>query len=211
MKRKIKLGIIDYGLGNINSIKNVFLKNGVEDIVYSRKEAVLSQCDALFLPGVGAFEPAINSLKETGLIPFLEEEVLKKKKPIMAICLGMQLLFENSQEGGNFEGLGWIPGNVTRFKVEYGLRIPHMGWNEISIKNESFLFNDVPDDLNFYFVHSYHVNCPEDYILASCHYGEEFPCVIQRENIFGAQFHPEKSQLNGIRMIENFIKYCERS
>ena len=134
----------------------------------------------------------------------LEEQVLAKKKPFLGICVGMQLLAETGQENGNHQGLGWLAGNIIPFK-DTSLKIPHMGWNDITTPNPHPLFKDIPDATDFYFVHSYHLD-DDTHSIATCNYGVTFPCVIAKDNIMGTQFHPEKSQGAGLQLLENFLK-----
>lgn len=198
--------IIDYHMGNIRSVTKAFKKLNAPFVV-SNNPGDIKKASHVVLPGVGAFGDGMKNLENLNLIPLLEEQVLKKKKPFLGICIGMQLLASTGQEYGNHEGLGWIKGTVRRFKVdEKKYKIPHIGWNDITIRIAKPLFDDIPSGIDVYFVHSFHL-VPEDknVIAATCDYSEEFVAAIQQENIFGLQFHPEKSQANGIKIIENFI------
>ncbi len=200
--------IIDYGMGNVASVKNALSFLGVNSII-SNQAKDLEQATHLILPGVGAFGDGMDRLKEFNLAEMLEKEVLEKKKPFLGICLGMQLLAEEGEEGGLHRGLGWIKGKVRRFNIDQKkFRIPHVGWNDVSIKNSSVLFQNI-DPKIFYFVHSYFL-VPEDpeIVAATCKYGEEFTAAVQKDNIFGAQFHPEKSQKSGLALLKNFINYA---
>lgn len=206
----MKVVVIDYQVGNISSIINMLKKVGTETICSNKPEDICA-ADKLILPGVGAFDHGMKHLREAGLIPVLNEEVLEKKKPVLGICLGMQLLLNGSEEGKS-EGLGWIPGKCSRFNGYVNskpLRVPHMGWNVINVKrNNPLLDINETEETRFYFVHSYHAVCAnnED-IIAEAQYGDNFPAVIGRQNIFGAQFHPEKSHKFGMRFFKNFIEY----
>lgn len=197
--------VIDYNMGNIGSVKNALKHLGVEAVI-SNKKAEIEKATHLILPGVGAFDDGVKKLKELGLIEILKIEVLEKKKPFLGICLGMQLLAEEGEENGNHQGLGWIKGKVRRFQVsEEVLRLPHIGWNDVSPKEDSLLFRDTNPQI-FYFVHSYFLEPEEKEIIsASCEYGERFAAAIQKNNIFGVQFHPEKSQKSGLALLKNFI------
>lgn len=200
--------IIDYGLGNLASMLNMLKKVGAE-VRISADEAVLEKADKLILPGVGSFDAGVERLQDKGLIPILERRVLTDKIPILGVCLGMQLLTKRSDEG-QLPGLGWIDAETHRFKFQdenANLKIPHMGWNQISIKKENQLFFDLQDVNRFYFVHSYHVVCADaDNILAQTHYGFDFTSSIIKNNIMGVQFHPEKSHKFGMQLLKNFVE-----
>ena len=199
--------IIDYGMGNLFSVKNALEAIGVEAKI-SNEPDDLRRAEQIILPGAGAFPDGMKNLKNLGIIPVLEEEVLKKKKPFLGICLGAQLLATQGEEHQLTDGLGWIKGRVRRFQVdESKFRIPHIGWNDVFPKKDNILFKNVHPPI-FYFVHSYHL-VPEDQsvIVATSEYGETFVAAFQKENIFGVQFHPEKSQKNGLRILENFLAY----
>lgn len=196
--------IIDYGMGNLFSVKNAFDAIGAESVI-SNDSKDLKKADKIILPGVGAFPDGMKNLKKRGFIEVLKKEVLEKEKPFLGICLGMQLLATDGEEHKLTKGLGWIPGHVRKFNVQNNLRIPHMGWNDVFIKKENPLFESVKDPV-FYFVHSYHI-VPKDsrVVIATCNYGEEFVAAIQKGNIFGVQFHPEKSQKCGLELLKNFL------
>lgn len=194
--------IIDYEVGNIGSIKNMIKKTGYECIV-SREHEIIKNADKLLLPGVGSFDFAMRKLEEFDLIDILNTEVLIKKKPILGICLGMQLMTKGSDEGEK-KGLAWIDAYTNLFQVDK-LKIPHMGWNLVNIEKKHFLSDDLFDENRFYFVHSYHVQCnnKED-ILFSTEYGLNFVSGFAKDNIYGVQFHPEKSHKFGKKLFENF-------
>ena len=199
--------IIDYGMGNLFSVKNALEAIGAEAKI-SNEPDDLRRAEQIILPGVGAFPDGMKNLKNLDIIPILEEEVLEKKKPFLGICLGAQLLATQGEEHQLTDGLGWIKGRVRRFQVdESKFRIPHIGWNDVFPKKDNILFKNVHPPI-FYFVHSYHL-VPEDQsvIVATSEYGETFAAALQKENIFGVQFHPEKSQKNGLRILENFLAY----
>ena len=199
-----KICIIDYGMGNLRSVVNALEYSIKCDVSISSDKNEFDKSDILILPGVGSFDDAIGNLHERNIVEKLYEEVVVRKKPLMAICLGIQLVMESSEEGAA-QGLGWIPGNVTRLKALKRYRVPHMGWNNIKVKKREDLFKGIEQDPNFYFVHSYHVNCDENYVIASCDYGYEFPAAIQKDNIVAFQFHPEKSHKNGLLLLTNYI------
>ena len=195
--------ILDYGVGNLKSIYNMFKKVGVESFITSNIEDI-KNANKYLLPGVGSFDHGITSLKKTLFFETLEKEVLENKKPILGICLGMQLL-TNSSEEGKEKGLGWIDAQTMKFDLEdKNLSIPHMGWNKTIPINTNTIFRNL-DENRFYFVHSYHVVCnSKENILATSNYGEIFTCSIYKENIYGVQFHPEKSHKFGMQLLKNF-------
>jgi glutamine amidotransferase len=199
--------IIDYGLGNIGSIVNMFKKIGVKAESTSTKDGI-EAAEKLVLPGVGAFDNGMENLEKLGLIPVLNKKVLEEKTPVIGICLGFQLLSKSSDEGKR-SGLGWINANTRKFDFPKGsaLKIPHMGWNNVNLKKQSKLFNDMYDEPRYYFVHSYHVCCNDNNdILTTTRYGYVFVSSIQRDNIYGCQFHPEKSHKYGLKLLSNFAE-----
>lgn len=206
----IMIVVVDYGMGNTASIANMLRYVGGEAIISNNERDVVN-AKALILPGVGSFDNGINKLRDSGLLWVLKDQVLSNGIPFLGICLGMQLLFEKSEEG-LLPGLGWLPGVVRRFAFAGSsvLRIPHMGWNVVYPKYASPLFLGLSDKARFYFVHSYHVVCDEeDHILATANYGYNFPCAIRNRNIYGVQFHPEKSHKFGMALLANFLqKIC---
>lgn len=202
------IAIIDYGMGNLQSVANALDFIGADFRVTSDRE-LLKQADKIILPGVGAFGDGIDNLKNLNLDEVLREEVLIHQKPLLGICLGMQMLAEKGYEGGEHQGLGLIKGAVQKLEAQgSGLRVPHVGWNDIAYKKDSPLFCKISDHADFYFVHSYYLACRDvKDIVATCTYDLEFAAVIQHENIFATQFHPEKSQENGLRVLINFVDY----
>ncbi len=197
--------IIDYGLGNVLSVLNALTAIGCQAIISNKKEDILN-ASKLILPGVGAFAQGMKNLRERNLIPILNNEVLVKKKPILGICLGMQLFVEKGFEEGTYNGLGWIK-NSTVEKIipsDSNLKIPHVGWENTTHK-ENILFEELPSDSEFYFVHSYYLKCCEEFITSTFNYAGDFTSSIQVENIYGTQFHPEKSQKNGLKLLKNFV------
>jgi glutamine amidotransferase len=200
------IGIVDYNMGNLASIINAFERVGA-DIRVEREPKNLNRYDKLILPGVGAFGDAMEHLKENEMDSAVVE-FAKSKKPLLGICLGMQLLFESSQEFGNHKGLGLIEGDIVPFdksKFDHKLKVPHMGWNELFIKKETALFKDLPREFYLYFVHSFHAKCDDEYAIGKTYYGYEFVSAVKKDNIYGIQPHPEKSHNNGLKIIENFI------
>ncbi|MDY6836315.1 MAG: imidazole glycerol phosphate synthase subunit HisH [Chloroflexota bacterium] len=200
--------IVDYGMGNLRSILNK-LQRMSEDVIVSSDINAIEQANKLVLPGVGSFETGMANLQERCLLSVLKWKVLEENTPILGICLGMQLLTLSSEEG-DVEGLGWIDGETKQFNLgehHSSLRVPHMGWNSIDIHRESPILHGVHSDSEFYFVHSYHVCCRADSsVIATTNYGYEFASVIQKERIYGTQFHPEKSHGNGSSILKNFIE-----
>ena len=201
--------VINYQMGNLQSVVNGFEALG-EKAKVTDNPRDLKTADGIVIPGVGAFGAGMENLKKFGFIPFLNEEVLSKKKPFLGICLGMQLLAKKSFENGEYSGLGWLDFEVKRINPSSDkFRVPHMGWNELSIKNkESRLFRGIVQPAVVYFVHSFHL-FPEpfnaQYITSTCFHGQEITASIEKENIFAVQFHPEKSQNTGLALLKNFI------
>ena len=195
-----RVGIIDYGAGNLMSVANALKYLGLESVI-SREKGVLEDCDRLILPGVGAFPAAMRSLEEAGLTGFVRTEA--EKKPLLGICLGMQMLFDESNESEPCRGLGLIPGKVTR--IETTLKLPCIGWNSLSFKNNCPLLSGLEDGTYVYFVHSYcaHPERRED-LAAAADYGAEVTALVWRGYVYGAQFHPEKSGEKGLMMLKNF-------
>jgi glutamine amidotransferase len=198
------IAIVDYDMGNVGSIANMLRKLGVESVITS-DPAQLEVAEKLILPGVGAFDTGMTNLDRSGLIPVLNRKV-EQGTPVLGICLGMELLTRGSQEGV-CPGLGWIDGETVRFKFENGqkLNVPHMGWNSVQPSTPSVLLRDLPADARFYFVHSFHVVCDSaDDVAGRTSYGYDFASVVERGNVFGTQFHPEKSHRFGMGLLRNF-------
>ncbi|MEB2786964.1 imidazole glycerol phosphate synthase subunit HisH [Algoriphagus persicinus] len=202
------IGIVNYGSGNIQAIANIYnrLHVGFEII---DNPSLLKNANKLILPGVGAFDATMRQLLDSGLKSALDEEVLEKKKPVLGVCVGMQILSEGSEEG-NLPGLGWIKGQVKKFdlsKIKEKPYLPHMGWNTVEPKKPNPLFQDISHDLGFYFVHSYYFETSrEEDVLGTSFYGDIFSSAVFHDHIFGMQFHPEKSHTNGIQLLSNFAK-----
>ena len=208
MNLSFKIAVIDYGMGNVRSIKNALSHIGDFQIDVTSDPDVIRRANCIILPGVGAYPDAMKNLRERNLIDLLNEQVLDKKKPLLGICLGMQLLFTSSEEGGRNAGLNWIPGTVEYIELDDTYRVPHIGWNDLHLRQSSPMFETLGEDKNFYFVHSYHAVCPDEYVIASFEYGKEFTAAVQSENIVGMQFHPEKSQQNGMKALKQFIAWA---
>jgi glutamine amidotransferase len=199
--------IINYGMGNLGSVQNMFKKIGVASEI-SSDLSVIAKAEKILLPGVGAFDAAMERINGGGFREILNKRVLEDKVPVLGICLGMQLLTDSSEEG-RMPGLGWIPAKTIKFSFEKDskLKVPHMGWNRVYEKNASPLIDDLPPEPRFYFVHSYYVQATDEgHVLTTTKHGVEFNSIIQRDNIFGAQFHPEKSHKFGMRLLENFSR-----
>ncbi len=205
----MKIVIIDYDMGNVRSIENAINHVGEYDIEITSVPEAIKAADCLILPGVGAFPDAMKKLREKHLVDLLTHEVMVKKKPVLGICLGMQLLFESSEEIEFSVGLGWIPGKVEYMKPGKGLRVPHVGWNSLILQKENSFFNYLQDDKDFYFVHSLWVNCSQEHKLATFDYGIEMTASVQSNNVVGMQFHPEKSQKNGLIAIRAFLGWAQ--
>lgn len=201
--------IIDYGIGNLLSIKNMLKRIGVEAIITKSIEE-LKKAEKIILPGVGSYDYGMEQLTQSNLIPTLNEKVLTQKTPILGICLGVQLLTEGSEEG-TLRGLGWVRGKTVAFdksKLASNQKIPHMGWTDVYAFEKSKLFTGMYDEARFYFVHSYHLELTDEKdCLVKAKYGYEFAAGIEQENILGVQFHPEKSHKFGMKILENFITH----
>ncbi|OGD71830.1 imidazole glycerol phosphate synthase, glutamine amidotransferase subunit [Candidatus Collierbacteria bacterium RIFCSPHIGHO2_02_FULL_49_10] len=198
--------VIDYGMGNLHSIAKALEYVGAE-VLISSKIPDVKRADKLVLPGIGAFGDGIANLRELGLLDVLREEIVAKAKPFLGICLGMQLLADRSFEFGEHEGLGLVRGDVVKF--EFGdekLRVPHVGWNDVDFRRFSPLFAGIKNHTDFYFVHSYHF-VPSGLAAALCDYGGPFAAALQQGNIFATQFHPEKSQKAGLKLLQNFLEW----
>ena len=205
-KRLFLIAIVDYNMGNLASVQNAFEKVGAKAIIEKDPDA-LKHYDKLLLPGVGAFGDAMKHLKQTGL----DESIVNfanTGKPLLGICLGMQLLFESSEEFGTHKGLGLVQGEVVAFdKSRFGnasLKIPQMGWNRLMQRGNSSIFKGLESSFYLYFVHSFHAVTTKPYTIGTTQYGYPFVSAVQKENIFGLQPHPEKSHTNGLKIIENF-------
>ena len=207
MSIRNRIVVVDYGMGNIHSIVKKIKHLGGDVFVSSNSDEIL-KADKIILSGVGHFKQAMNNLRKSKLIDTLNQAALVQKKPILGICLGMQLMGIKSEEGGDIEGLSWINANVKRIKVSDTIKykVPHMGWNEINIRKESPLMNGVGDKSEFYFSHSYYMDVHEpDLILNETEYFSRFVSAIESQNIFGVQYHPEKSHEAGDIILSNYV------
>ncbi len=204
----MKIAIVDYDMGNVASVQNALFSLGADALLTNNAEE-LKVAERIILPGVGAFGDGMANLRRLGLIDILSSEVIDKKKPFLGICLGMQLMAKESHEGGLHKGLGWIDGSVRYFGESVkNLKIPHVGWNDVYPREGSVLFKGLEKVPAFYFVHSYHLVCASDSVVSStCDYGIKFTSSIRQHNLFGTQFHPEKSQRCGLKVLENFMNW----
>ena len=201
------IGIVDYNMGNLGSVMNAFAKVGASSELVSDPNR-LEQYDRIVLPGVGAFPDAMKALTSTSMDEAIAQ-FARSGRPLMGTCLGMQLLFDESEEFGTTQGLGLIPGKVVAFdesKFDHTLKVPHMGWNELFVQKNTPLFDGLEEDFYLYFVHSFHAQTDDRYAIGKTHYGYEFVSAVQNGNIYGIQPHPEKSHNNGLKIIENFTK-----
>lgn len=202
MSPQADVSLVSYGVGNLGSVRNMFRRLGVstEDVTEPEQ---LVHASRVLLPGVGAFDHGMGALLDGGWVEAIRQHV-SSGKPLLGICLGMQLLLESSEEG-QLPGFGFIPGKVVRFEAEAGLRVPHMGWNLAAPTQEHGLFEGLDEDSRYYFVHSYYaVPTQEEHTLATTRYGHEFASAVISENVYGTQFHPEKSHRFGMRLLESF-------
>lgn len=202
-----KIVIVNYGMGNLRSVQKKLARIGAE-VNISSDPGEIRHASKLILPGVGHFANGVKKLTELGIWDVLNKAVLIDKTPILGICLGMQLMAGYSEEGA-VEGLGWFDADVIRFRIENKIKykVPHMAWNSVNVQKESALLDNIPDNTMFYFVHSFHIRCNEQkVILSTTEYEYEFTSAIQKENIYGTQFHPEKSHDWGEQLLTNFVK-----
>mgnify|MGYP003581902416 CR=1 FL=1 len=198
------IAIVDYDAGNTFNVQKAFAHLGVDTVLTADPEVILNS-DGVVLPGVGAFKAAMDTLVERKLVDVLKQ-VAEKNIPLLGICLGMQLLFDSSTEYGLTEGLGLISGTVEALPADLGLMIPHMGWNQNLVKNHSSIFADVADREYTYFVHSYYAKCDDQYITTTADYGVDVPGIVERDSVYGMQFHPEKSAHVGLNLLRTFVE-----
>lgn len=206
--KKMSVAIIDYSMGNTKSIENAIQHVGDFNCIITSNEDEIFSSDVIILPGVGAFPDAMKKLNEKGLVPILNKVVNDLNKPVLGICLGMQLLFESSEEKVVTQGLGWIPGKIIYMKPAGSLRVPHIGWNNLLVTPSDSLFSFLGRDKDFYFVHSLHAVCDDKYVLAKFDYGDLMNAVVKNHNVVGMQFHPEKSQKNGLSALHAFFQWA---
>lgn len=202
------IGIIEYGSGNVSAIMNILKQRKIPHLL-SGEPSELEKADRYILPGVGAFDPTMETLDRSGLVDLLNEQVLERRKKVLGICVGMHLLAEGSEEGSR-PGLGWIKGQVRRIDTS-GLNrpphLPHMGWNALEPAGHGALFDGIDAARGFYFLHSYYFDAADPgQVTARVNYGGAIPCAVENGNVFGMQFHPEKSHSNGMRLLQNFAE-----
>jgi glutamine amidotransferase len=204
------IAIIDYGMGNLGSIANMFKRIGAV-VTITSDSAVIARADKLVLPGVGAFDAGMQNIRARNLLDVLNQKVITAKTPILGLCLGMQLFTRRSEEGV-LPGLGWVSADTLRFRMSRHhahLKVPHMGWNSLTVKQSHLVFRNLEEQARFYFVHSFYVRCDSaENVLATTVYGDEFASAIVKENIIGTQFHPEKSHTFGMELLRNFAERC---
>lgn len=199
------VAIIDYGAGNLSSVKKALDYLGAESEITQDRDKILSASHVI-LPGVGSFGDAMNSMQERGLVETVKEAALSGK-PFLGICLGLQLLFEESDESPDVKGLGLLKGRIVTIPKDNGLKVPHMGWNSVELKQKNGIFDGIDDESYFYFVHSYYLKDADvDVVAGVTHYGVEIQCAVQKGNLSATQFHPEKSSKAGLKLLENFLK-----
>ncbi len=200
--------IVDYGMGNLGSIKNMLKKAGFPSMITNNPDEI-AKAEKIILPGVGAFDTGMRNLQDNGLIPLLNQKAKVEKVPVLGLCLGAQLITDCSEEG-KLPGLGWVKGETIRFHFasqDHALKVPHMGWNVLQIVQNHPFLHGLPEDQRFYFVHSFHLICrdPAD-VIANTTYGYTFASIIGHENVVGMQFHPEKSHKFGLQVLRNFAE-----
>ena len=198
------IAIIDYDAGNIKSVEKALQYLG-EEAVITREAGEILMADKVILPGVGAFGDAMKKLNRYGLVPVIHE-VVEKGIPFLGICLGLQLMFESSEEAPGMEGLGLLKGKIVRIPEGDGLKVPHMGWNSLSFPKEGRLFAGIPENSYVYFVHSYYLQAEDDIVTATAEYGVTIHASVEKGNVFACQFHPEKSSHTGLTILKNFVE-----
>lgn len=199
------VAIIDYGAGNLSSVKKALDYLGSESEITQDRDKILS-ASHIILPGVGSFGDAMKSMEERNLVDTVKEAA-ESGKPFLGICLGLQLLFESSEESPGVKGLGILKGRIVTIPRDMGLKVPHIGWNSVSLKQKDGIFKDIDDNSYFYFVHSYYLkDADEDAVAGTTEYGVPIQCAVQRGNLSATQFHPEKSSKAGLKLLENFLK-----
>ncbi|EGQ8088532.1 imidazole glycerol phosphate synthase subunit HisH [Vibrio cidicii] len=201
------IAIVDYGMGNIGSVARAISACGYEPVIATKADDIMI-ADKILLPGVGSFAKAMQEIRNRGLEQAIVDSAIEDEIPILGICLGMQILSTLGYEHGESKGLNLIPGEIIRMKsLERNIRIPHVGWNSVEHDGSSVLFDGIPSGTDFYFVHSYHFSSVDsENVIATSSHGENFNCVVGKNNVFGTQFHPEKSQQAGLRLLKNFLE-----
>jgi imidazole glycerol-phosphate synthase subunit HisH len=206
-----RIVIVDYGMGNLQSVVNAFEYVGAK-VKLSRRIDDIVNARALVVPGQGAFRDCIGNIKRFDLAGPLTDMVVKKKKPFFGICMGMEVLADSSTEGGNHKGLGWVEGTVEKIDTKGELKLPHMGWNDVNIDKKDMMLNGLSPKPCFFFAHSYELRPKKKNLtILTCMYGSQLVAGIRQDNIFAVQFHPEKSQVDGLRLIKNFVISCAKN
>ena len=205
----LTVAIIDYDMGNVKSIENAINHVGNFNVIITAERELILNADVIILPGVGAFPDAMKKLTEKGLLSVLHSAVKERRKPTLGICLGMQLMFDCSEEKVMTKGLGWIPGEVAYMEPGGSLRVPHIGWNSLQVSANDAIFGFLHYDKDYYFVHSLHAVCDDRYILAKFDYGGLMTAAVKNDNVIGMQFHPEKSQKNGMVALQSFFQWAQ--
>lgn len=208
MSASTRMAIIDYGMGNLESVRNALAFLGYSPII-SSDWGEIADASGYLLPGVGAFPLAMKHLQERNLVDMLHEQVMVRQKPILGICLGMHLMAKTSSELGVHAGLGWLNADVVQIPSGERIKVPHVGWSDIRIVKDDVLFKGFQPSTHFYFDHSYHLLCEGNQVAADCQYGTPIVAAVQQGNICATQFHPEKSQTAGLRLLRNFLNYVE--
>ena len=204
--KSIKISVIDTGVGNLKSVENALALIHGCDVNVTNKPEIVASSECVILPGVGAFDDYMQRLHTLNLVEVLKMKAFCEHTPILGICVGMQVFFGYSPEGFGMEGLGWLQGDVKKLLKKEGVSIPHIGWNEVTLKTpDDPLFNKIPRKVDFYFLHSFAIDCPQDLVIASADYAQPISAVVKHKNIVGFQFHPERSGVYGAKLIENFV------
>lgn len=204
--KPIKISIIDAGSGNLMSVKNALKLTNDCDVKVTNQPEIVAVSECVVLPGVGAFDDYMQNLHALNLVEVLKSKAFDERVPILGICVGMQVFFDYSPEGSGMDGLGWLKGNVKKLLKNEGVSIPHIGWNEVTFATPNDpLFKDIPKKADFYFLHSYAIDCSQDLVMANADYAQPITAVIKYENIVGLQFHPERSGIYGAKLIQNFV------
>ncbi|HET8892668.1 MAG TPA: imidazole glycerol phosphate synthase subunit HisH [Gaiellaceae bacterium] len=202
-----RIAVIDYGMGNLRSVTNAFASLGASPAVVTQPDE-LADAERIVLPGVGAFADGMQNLRDGGWVDALEEQVRRKGKPFLGLCIGMQVLADRGTEHGSNAGLGWIAGTVERIASDNGLRVPHIGWNDVTFTPGHAMYDGLGESDAFYFVHSYVLRPDDDSVVSGvCEYGGDFAASVETQNIRAAQFHPEKSHRAGLRLLKNFLEW----
>ncbi len=204
--KPIKISVIDTGVGNLKSVENALTLIHGCDVEVTNQPEIVASSECVVLPGVGAFDDYMKRLYALNLVEVLKAKAFCERAPILGICVGMQVFFDYSSEGSGMEGLGWLKGDLKKLLKNEGVSIPHIGWNEVTLATpDDPLFKEIPRKVDFYFLHSFAIDCSQDFVIASADYAQPISAVVKHENIVGFQFHPERSGVYGAKLIENFV------